>query len=364
MKYIFIAILFVHGIIHLFGFAKAFDLAQFEELKANISKLHGIFWFFAFVLFAYTGEAYISKNSSWHFAAIIAVTISLVLIIFYWKDAKFGTIPNLIIFLVALFSLSSSSFNKKTTQEVSSIFAQACTNSRNLITNEELNNLPYPVAKWLTRSGIVGKERIYAVHLAQKVRMKMNHEQKEWNEAVAEQYFTVENPAFIWKVNMDMSPFIKITGRDKFVDGKGEMQIKIFSLFNVVNEKGSKMNEATLQRYLAEIVWFPSAAISRYISWEAIDSLTSKATMNYKETTGSGTFYFNEQGDFIKFETLRYKGNDKRYWWRVKVKEHSTMNEIIIPTKMEASWMLENGEWTWLDLEITDIWYNRSIEIN
>ena len=89
--------------------------------------------------------------------------------------------------------------------------------------------------------------------------------------------------------------------------------------------------------------------------------------MNYKGTTGSGTFYFNEQGDFVKFSALRYKGNEadaQRYEWVLTVKEHSIMNSIKIPTIGEVTWMLENGNWTWLDLEITDIRYNISIEIN
>ena len=103
----------------------------------------------------------------------------------------------------------------------------------NLITKEQLNDLPYPVAKWLNVSGMIGKEEINTVWLSQKAMMKMKPEQKDWNEAVAEQYFSAENPAFVWKVKMNMPPFIKITGRDKFVDGKGEMLIKMFSILNI-----------------------------------------------------------------------------------------------------------------------------------
>ena len=278
-----------------------------------------------------------------------------------------GAIPNIFILLVALFSLSSSIFNQKVANEISTIMKQTITTKTSVITKEQLNDLPYPVAKWLNVSGMIGKEKINTVWLSQKIRMKMKPGQKEWNDAVAEQYFTVENPAFIWKVKMNMSPLIKITGRDKFVDGKGEMLIKIFSLLNIVNEKGEKMDEGALQRFLAEIVWFPSAALSQYITWESIDSLSAKATLNYKGTSGSGTFYFNEQGDFVKFSTLRYKDNEadaQRYEWIVTVKEHSMMSGIKTPMKIEVTWILENGNWTWLDLEITDIRYNASVEIN
>jgi hypothetical protein len=158
-----------------------------------------------------------------------------------------------------------------------------------------------------------------------------------------------------------MPPFIKITGRDKFMDGKGEMQIKMFSAINIVNEKGTKMDEGTLQRFLGEIVWFPSAAVSPFITWHAIDNHSAKATMDYMGAKGSGTFYFNEHGDFIRFSTLRFKGNEtdtKRYEWVIDVKEHAIVNDIKIPVKMTATWKLDEGDWTWLELEITDKKYN------
>ncbi len=334
-------------------------------MKTNIPKIQGLFWFIAFLLFAFSGEAFLSNNTFSYRVVIIAVLISTLLIINVWKDAKFGIIPNFIILLIAMFYISFYSFNKKVANEVSEILKQADTSNITTITKKQLKGLPYPVAKWLIRSDIVGKEKINAVWLSQKVRMKMKPGQKVWNEAVAEQYFTVERPASIWKVKVNVSPFLRITGRDKFVDGKGEMIIKLFSLLNIVNEKGAKMNEGALQRFLGEIVWFPSAALSPYIRWEAIDSLSAEATLNYKGTKGSGTFYFNKQGDFIKYSALRYKDNGfdaRRYEWVITVKEHSVMNGIKIPTKIEATWILENGNWTWLDIKITDINYNSSIK--
>ncbi len=128
-----------------------------------------------------------------------------------------------------------------------------------------LGALPYPVQLWLTNCGTVGKEKIYAVWLKQKGFMRTKPEQHKWIEANAEQYFTVNKPAFIWKVNMDIMPMLPVTGRDKFVDGKGQMKIKLFSLFNIANDSGEKIDEGALQRYLAEICWFPSAALSSYI---------------------------------------------------------------------------------------------------
>ncbi|MFW6290272.1 MAG: DUF6544 family protein, partial [Mariniphaga sp.] len=170
-----------------------------------------------------------------------------------------------------------------------------------------------------------------------------------------------EQPSFIWTVRLKMMPLISITGRDRFIDGKGEMQMKLNGLVNLGKETGPKMDEGTLQRYLGETVWFPSAAVSPYIRWEEIDELSAKAIMSYKGTTGSGTFCFNEDGHFVKFVALRYMGNApdaKRYEWIITANKHEQTNGITIPVDMDATWMLDTGPWTWCNIQITKTNYN------
>lgn len=361
MKYLFSTLIFIHGAIHLLGFVKAFNLANIPQLSAPVSKATGLIWLMVFVLFIVSGIAYLTKHQWWSIVAFVAIILSTFLTILVWKDAKFASIPNIIILVVAGLSLSQVVFNKKVSNEIAQIFEQNAGLQATEVTTERLAVLPSPVAKWLQVSGVVGKEEIHSVWLKQKARIKMKPGQENWIEAIAEQYFTIENPAFVWKVSMNMPPFIKIAGRDMFVDGKGEMLIKMFSLVNIVNEKGMKMDEGTLQRYLGEIVWFPTAALSPHITWEEIDALSAKATMDYKGTKGSGTFHFNENGDFIRYSALRYKGNKpnaKRYEWTIDVNEHAIMNGVKIPVEMTATWKLDEGDWTWLELQIKEIKYN------
>ena len=140
------------------------------------------------------------------------------------------------------------------------------------------------------------------------------------------------------------------------------MLIKILSLVPVVNIKDNeKINTAALQRYLGEIAWFPTEALSPNIAWEKIDEFSARATMTYKGTTGSGTFYFDESGNFEKFTAMRYMGGEEDSQlkeWTIVAKESTVMNGINIPVNMTATWKLDNGDWTWLRLELTDISYN------
>jgi hypothetical protein len=230
-----------------------------------------------------------------------------------------------------------------------------------IVSEDDIKSLPVPVWKWLDKTGVVGKPYIHVGKVSQKAEMKMKPDQKNWMKATALQYSTIDTPAFIWTVKVKMNSLLNFWGRDKFENGKGEMLIKVNSIFKVVDSKGEKIDEGALQRYLGELIWFPTLALSKYISWEQIDDLSAKATMKYKGTEGSGVFYFNTEGDFTKFVALRFKDNvedAKRYEWIMSVEDYKLFEGLRIPAKGVATWRLEEGDWTWLKLEITDIKYN------
>jgi hypothetical protein len=232
-----------------------------------------------------------------------------------------------------------------------------------VVTPERLTSLPEPVERWLHSTGIVGHEEILSGWIRQEAQMKLKPNQRKWFAAQAQQTFTVAQPAFIWTVQMKMAPFIWVSGRDKFVDGKGEMLIRMNSIFTIAKSIGAKIDEGSLQRFLGEIVWYPSAALSPYISWDAIDEFSAKATMTHQECSGTGIFHFNQQGDFVKFSALRYMGNTpdaQKLEWIITADEHATMDGIRVPTSLQATWKLESGEWTWLKLSIAEVRYNLS----
>ena len=354
-------VIVIHGIIHVFGFLKAFGFSEFDAISQPISKTFGILWLLAFLLFAVTLSLYLSYYRYWWIIAIFAVILSQFLIISYWSDSKFGTIFNLVILVAALIGFSTISFQKKVTAEVSNLFTQSKKSEKIILTEQMLKGFPHPVKKWLFNSGIPGNEIIQHVYLEQEIQMLMKPEQKDWMKAEAKQYFSMEPPAFNWTIDLHMKPGLKVVGRDKFEDGKGEMLIKLLSAIPMVNAKDSeKVDQATLQRYLAEIVWFPSAAISSYISWEPIDDYSANAIMNYKGTEGSGVFHFNENGDFKKFVAMRYKDarDAEPAEWTVTASEIAVRNGIRIPVQSEVKWKLDDSEWTWLKLRISDIKYN------
>ena len=247
--------------------------------------------------------------------------------------------------------------------EVKLLFSKRVQNEK-ILDKSMISNLPFAVQTWLINSGAVGKPIIKNVFLKQKAQMKMKSDQIDWYDADAIQYFDIETSSFIWSVKMEMMTLLQVVGRDKLINGKGEMLIKLLGLFSIVDTKDNpKLNMGSAQRFLAEIVWFPSAALSNNITWEAIDDSTAKATININKTIAGGTFYFSKDGLLKKFSTMRYFGgeeNSELKEWIITPIEFKEMNGFYIPIKSTATWKLENADWDWLNVEITDINYNNN----
>lgn len=361
MRIAFLLLILIHGLIHILGFVKGFGLKEVKELTLTLSKPIGLVWLSAGILVILYGILQLANTKyAWLFG-FIAVAVSQTLIILFWKDAKFGTLPNIAMLLVSLMTYGNYSFNQLTNGETSNILRQGHVSKERVISEADLKELPKPVKNWLRRSGVIGKPYIILGKVTQKAQMKLKPAQKDWYNAEAVQYSTVDVPAFIWTVDVKMNSMINFKGRDKFKDGKGEMLVTLNSLIPIVDEKGDKLSESSLQRYLGEMVWFPSLALSPHITWSEENDSSATATLDYKGTKGNGTFYFNPEGDFIKFSTWRYKGNGPdatKYKWVLLVAEHKIVEGIKIPSKMTATWELEKEDWTWLKLEIMDIRYN------
>ncbi|MDZ5783093.1 DUF6920 family protein [Marinococcus luteus] len=253
-------------------------------------------------------------------------------------------------------------FNYFTNKEIASLSTASENDPAMKITQERIETLPLPVARWLMNIGLAGKHEIQSVRLKQTGLMKLKPSQKKWYQSNAEQYITVKEPAFLWKAEIKMLPFINIVGRDLFMNGRGQMKIKLASIIPIVNiADNEKLNQSTLQRYLLELPWYPSAALSPYIQWKQIGEFSAEATMDYNGVSGSAIYQFSAKGNVEKISAHRYKDSSKNAKLPEcvgEVVENSNIEGINIPTTLNVSWMLDEGKFTWYKVKVKDIRFN------
>jgi hypothetical protein len=103
----FAALLVVHGLIHLLGFAKGFGLAELPQLRQPVSVALGVLWLLAAFLFMVTAISLFVSPRVWWIVASCAVLLSMIAIASSWADAKFGALANAIVVMAILFELFS-----------------------------------------------------------------------------------------------------------------------------------------------------------------------------------------------------------------------------------------------------------------
>ena len=245
----------------------------------------------------------------------------------------------------------------KETQKIESGLA-----ARNILTAEMTESLPMPVQNWLKAIGAVGHEKIESVKLKQSGMMKLKPEQKKWTASEAEQISFTDPPAFRWSVRMKMGKGLVVTGKDSFLEGKADMRIKLAGILPISRSADNeKTNESSLQRYLMELAWYPSAALSPFISWQEAGVHSATATMNYGGLTGSATYFFDEHNELLKVEAWRYKenGEDARpLLCTGTINEHQQVDGLKVPVDMEISWELEEGTFIWYKFQAYDFQFN------
>ena len=266
----------------------------------------------------------------------------------------------LLLFLIVLFS-GHFTFTQRIVKEVHKLFSSVSLENNDVLTEAEIAHLPEPVQRWLLNANVVGREKVHSVRLKQKGFFRLAPD-KEWIPFTAEEYFTTEKPAFLWTTTMRMSPLFSIAGRDRFFEGHGHMLIKLLSLIPVADATGPEIDQATLLRYLNEIMWFPGAAVSEYIKWDEVDANSARATMSYAGISASAIFYFNDRGQLTNMSADRFRYINGKYQldrWSTPITGYAEFQGVRVPSSGEGVWKLEAGDFVYIRLQITDIEYNK-----
>ena len=105
IKYIFAGIVFIHGLIHLMGYSKSFHYPELKNITQPIPRPIGLLWITACILFIAMAVMFLLEKEWWWKIGIAAIGISQLVIILSWKDARYGTIVNIIIILFMIWQL-------------------------------------------------------------------------------------------------------------------------------------------------------------------------------------------------------------------------------------------------------------------
>ena len=356
----------LHGIIHLVGFVKSFNLFPISQLTQNIPKVQGILWLFAALLFVLCAVLQLLKKDLWLPMALLAVSISQGLILLDWHDAKFGTLVNIIILIASIVGIGTWHFYRKYMSEVATLLNQSGSPVASVLTESDIQHLPEPVRKYLSYTGALGKPKVsfFKVEFSGQIR---KNEKSEWMPFTSEQYNSI-NPStrlFFMKATMKHLP---VAGFHSFKNGSAFMDIRLFSLFNVQFQSGKEMSISETVTFFNDMSCMaPATLIDPRIKWIEVSHHSVGAEFTNNNIMVSATLYFNDDGALINFISGdRYASREdnimKRLPWSTPLKDYKIINGHRLAGYADAIYQYPEKELCYGQFLVTNIQYNREIE--
>ncbi len=268
------------------------------------------------------------------------------------------------VILAAVIVVNKRSFRGEAESEIQILFSKAATDTT-CVTEADLLKLPEPAQRYLRYAQVVGRNRTRYVRLKQWGRMRLE-QNGPWVPVDAEEYYTVNPPGFIWFAHLRLYPLVTIAGRDRFTDGKGNMRVKLLSTVSVVNALGPEMDQGGALRYLNEIMWFPTAYLSKYLDWQPIDSSSVRVTMTYGGTSVSAILRIDAGGKLKDFACDRYRWLADGYSldkWSTPISHYGEMGGFRIPVGggEGAVWHLPSGDYSYFQIDSLTVEYDTPV---
>jgi len=236
------------------------------------------------------------------------------------------------------------------------------TGQQRLVTQDMLARLPEPVQRYLEYTGVVGKPWVETVYLRQTGKFRQGFD-RPWMPMSAEQWYTTNPPGFLWKARFKLAGLPLLRAEDKYQSGSGHMYGKLAGMITVFDQRGEKMDQGAMLRYLSEMIWFPAAFLGENITWEEVDENSAQVTLIDQGRSVSGLIYVDEAGKFTNFTAHRYRevnGDFSLDPWSTPVEEYGVRAGLNLPIRGKAVWNLPEGDLDYVDLEITELEYNTS----
>jgi hypothetical protein len=271
-----------------------------------------------------------------------------------------GLIFTVLVLVVLAMVAGAWSLDRQLRREVGALLAESRSSGGRMVTQAMLADLPAPVRRYLTHTGVVGKTIPRTVRLAYTGRIRQGSE-RAWMPLAAAQYYTVTPPGFIWIATVRIAGLPVMRVRDAYRNGRGAMLVKAGSLITVVDAAGPQMDQGAMMRYLNEMTWFPAAFLGESVRWKAIDDRSAEVTFTDHGRSITATMYFDADGRFVNFVGRRYRAVDSGYTletWSTPNTGYGVFEGLRLPVSGKGVWNLAEGDQVYIELTLTRLEYD------
>ena len=361
MRWLFVALVVGHGLIHLMGFAKAFGFAELPQLTGPISKGWGLAWLAAALAMLVTGGLFAAASRGWWIAGLVAVALSQAVIVSSWHDARFGTIVNVLVLMGVLYGFASAgptSFGARYRRAVDTRLAEPA--SSRPITEADLEPLPEPVRRYLRLAGAVGRPRVHHVRALWTGRIRSGPEDP-WMAFTAEQDNFTDEPARFFHMRA-VRGGLPVDVLHVFQGGMATMKVRLLSLVPLVDAAGPDLTRAETVTLLNDLcILAPGGLVDAPIRWEAVDDHAAVAHYAPDPDTVSARLEFNDAGELVDFvsddrlETSPDGATLTPRRWSTLLRDYRAFGPLRAAGRGEGRWQTPEGSFAYIELALQEL---------
>lgn len=254
--------------------------------------------------------------------------------------------------------LRRRAFDDQIDREIADLLTARSSEPPGAVAEADLQGLPDPVQRWLRASGVIGTPIPSVVRLTQEGEFRLGAD-KPWMPMTATQHYTTDPPGFVWNVSMRMYPLVHVTGRDRYFEGTGDIEMRVASIIPVASKSGGNLDSGALLRYLNETMWFPAALVLPNVAWEPIDDTSSRATLSDAGQSVSAVFHFDDQDRLVNMTADRWNDTEQAVLpWSTPMSDWGTQEGLQLATAGTGVWKTGADAYEYIRLRVTNIEYD------
>ena len=200
--------------------------------------------------------------------------------------------------------------------------------------------LPEPVRRWLAHAIAPGTALLTSVELTTRGQIRLG----SWRDFTAVQRLA-PGRGFVWAATAKMFG-LAIIGFDRYsryTRGHGETRWKLLDKIPVLAGTGPDVTRSSAGRYASELlVVVPAAALSKHVSWQAVDADRATARIRVGAGLHDVTVTVSAAGELTSVSTERWGATGDRSFaerpFTAEFTGEATFDGFTVPREVAAGW--------------------------
>lgn len=362
MKWALAAFVLAHALLHSMGFAKAFGFAQLDALKVPIGRAAGAAWLVACVLLVAAAILIAVGPRSPGLAValsavgLVAALVSQAVIVSSWSDAKFGTLPNVVLLVFAgcvFATFGPVGLRADYRERAEALMAR--TRPGQVLTEASVAALPAPLRRYLEVSGAMGRPVPGSFRARWRGRIRSGAD-SGWMALEAEQLNATAPAERLFFMDATMMG-LPAVGLHVYAGDAATMDVRALGLLRVAHGHGREMTRAeTVTLFNDLAVLAPGALTALPIVWTELDPSRVRGQFTNAGHTISAELVFGDDGmlrDFVSDDRGRdVEGRFVVTRWSTPLHTPRDYGGLRIQSRGEARWATP-GEESFAYIELT-----------